>query len=202
MERVAHAYAVAVAACHGRSDLGSVAVDGSVAKAISTYLSRGAQGATYIHPLTRVDSSPRITRVEVLTSEKNGVHRFGEPLEVNIWVRHPQPMGRAYLSFQIVNQFQQAVVHAFDPELTFGSRPGSSFFLCRFPALRLNVGQFYLRAFLSEPPGAEEYETLDGICQFEVVRSDRNTPWGWRPEACVYHEQYSWEIMPTMTTQR
>jgi lipopolysaccharide transport system ATP-binding protein len=187
----------AVAEMAGRAlllEAGSVAVDGPIAEAISTYLSKGSQGATYISPLT-VGSAPRIARAEVSTSEKNGVHRFGEPLEVKFWIRHPQPMVRAHLSFQIVNQFQQPVVHAFDPELMFGSQPGSSLLLCRFPALQLNVGQFYLRAFLSEPPGAEVYETLDGICRFEVIRSDRNVPWGWRPEVCAYHEQNSWKVM-------
>jgi lipopolysaccharide transport system ATP-binding protein len=99
-----------------------------------------------------------------------------------------------HLSLQIVNQFQQPVVHAFDPELNFGSESGYSVLFCHFPQLRLNVGQFYLRVYLSGPPGAEVYETLDGICQFEVVRTDRSVPWGWRPEACAYHEHCRWGV--------
>jgi lipopolysaccharide transport system ATP-binding protein len=195
----------AIAEMSGRAlllEAGSVAVDGSISEAISTYLSKGSQGAVYIRPATRVGNSPQIARVEVLTSEKNGVHRFGEPLEIKIWIRHLQPMARAYLTFQIVNQFQQPVVHAFDSDVIFGSQPGSSLLLCRFPALRLNVGQYYLRLFLSEPPGAEHYETLDGVCRFEVVPPDRNIPWGWRPEVCTYHEHYSWKVLnPAMLVE-
>jgi len=175
-------------------DSGSVVLDGPVADVIGAYLSKGAKDAVYVLPTAGQRNSPQIARVEVLTSEKNGIHRFGEPLEIKLWVRHLQPIARAHLSLQIVNQFQQAVVHTFDPELNFGAEAGCSVLFCHFPQLRLNVGQFYLRVYLSGPPGAEVYETLDGICPFEVVRTDRSAPWGWRPEACAYHEQCTWGV--------
>jgi lipopolysaccharide transport system ATP-binding protein len=173
---------------------GSVVLDGPVADVIGAYLSKGAKDAVYVLPAAGQRNSPQIARVEVLTSEKNGIHLFGEPLEIKLWVRHLQPIVRAHLSFQIVNQFQQAVVHAFDPELNFGSESGCSVLFCHFPQLRLNVGQFHLRLYLSGPPGTEVYETLDGICQFEVVRTDRSAPWGWRPEVCAYHEECMWGV--------
>src|ERR1700724_384332 len=69
-------------------DTGSVAVDSSVAEALSTYLSKGARKATYIRPFDRQISSPHIARVEILTSDPNAVHRFGEPLEIKFWIRH------------------------------------------------------------------------------------------------------------------
>jgi lipopolysaccharide transport system ATP-binding protein len=175
-------------------EAGSVVADSTVSETISTYLSKGSRDASYICPFAPRGIAPHIARVEVLTSERNGVQLFGEPLEVEFWIDHLPPLLRAYLSFQIVNQFQQPIVHAFDPELMSGSHSGSSYLRCCFPELRLNVGQFYLRVYLSGPPGAEMYETLDGICHFEVVRSDRNVLWGWRPEACAYHEPYTWTV--------
>jgi hypothetical protein len=66
--------------------------------------------------------------------------------------------------------------------------------VCRFPALQLNVGQFYLRTFLTEPPQGEVYEKLDGICSFEVIRADRAILWGWNPDDCAYHERWSWTV--------
>jgi lipopolysaccharide transport system ATP-binding protein len=173
-------------------DAGSVVVDGSVSETISTYLSNNFRAASYIQPSREPHGSPQIVRVEVLTSEGSGVQHFGSPMEVKFIIRHTEPIIRSYLSFQIINQFQQPVVHAFDPDLNFGSRSGCSLLVCRFENIRLNVGKFYLRAFLSGPPGGDVYETLYAICHFEVVRSDRNIAWGWRPEACAYHEQYTW----------
>ena len=175
-------------------DGGSVVVTGSVSEAISTYLSKNFAGASYIRPFRQQDSSPQILRVDVATSQGSGAQHFGRPMVVNFLIRHEKPMKRGYLSFQIINQFQQPVIHAFDPDMKFGSHSGTSLLQCHFPTMRLNVGKFYLRAFLSEPPGGEVYETLDSICHFEIVRSDRNIAWGWRPEACAYHEQHTWSI--------
>ena len=77
----------------------------------------------------------------------------------------------------------------------FGRTSGTSRLVCRFPNLKLNVGRYSLRTYLSEPPGGESYERLDGICAFEIVRLDQSiSGWGYRPEACVYYEQHSWDI--------
>ena len=145
-------------------DTGSVAVDSSVAEALSTYLSKGARKATYIRPFDRQISSPHIARVEILTSDPNAVHRFGEPLEIKFWIRHPRPMLHGCFCFQIFNQFQTPVIHSsYYHGTTFGNSPGCSVLVCRFPRLLLNVGHFHLRTWLQEPPSGDIYETLDGI---------------------------------------
>ena len=106
-------------------------------------------------------------------------------------------MARACFSFQIINEQQQPVIHAelYYPQFKFGSTPGCSILVCRFPQLRLNIGQFYLRTYLSEPLGGEMYETLDSVGHLEVIRSDPASPWGWRPGVCAYHEKYSWSAV-------
>jgi lipopolysaccharide transport system ATP-binding protein len=179
-------------------ELGSVAVNGSVAETVSAYLSKGAKEAVYVRPTHHRCKSPNIARVEVLTSESNGVHRFGEPLEVKIWIKHLKPIARGCLSVYIINELHGTVVNAIAsyPDLVFGISSGSSMLVCRFPAPRLNVGLFYLRIFLAQLPSGEFYETLDGICAFEVVK-DTTVLWGWRPEACAYHEDYDWTVTNT-----
>jgi lipopolysaccharide transport system ATP-binding protein len=174
---------------------GRLVVDGSVADVVAKYVSAGAIQASYMRPPENAVDSPHISQIEVLTSEGSGLQYFGEPLELKFWIRHQRPMGRACFSFQVINQQQQPVVHAevFYPNLKFGQQPGESVLVCRFPSLRLNIGRYYLRAFLSEPPGEQLYERLDGVGHFEVVRTDPGSPWGWRSDACVYHEEYTWE---------
>ena len=173
---------------------GRLAVDGLVSEVISTYLSKGAMAPIYVCHSEKPRRTPHFKRIEVLSSDPHRVHRFGEPLEIKFLIRHDEPMSRGCLSFQIVNQYQQAAVHAFayHPDIRFGSVPGESTLVCRFPSLQLNVGRFSLRVFLTEPPGGKVYETIDGICGFEVTRTDKHVPWGWRPEACVYHEECTW----------
>jgi lipopolysaccharide transport system ATP-binding protein len=175
-------------------DSGSIAVNSSVEKCIATYLSNRPKQAIYVRPLETRRDVPHIERVEVITSEANNVHRFGQPLEVTILLRHATPMSRACASFHMINDREVAVIHAFAyyPDFIFGNIVGSTMLRCTFPYLQLNVGQFHLRVFLAEPPGGQVYDALDGICYFEVIRTDRNVLWDWRPDACVYHEQYRW----------
>ena len=172
---------------------GQIAASGSVGDVVSIYLSKSGKQSTYVRDeRDRPIDAPHVRRVEILTSDSNGVHRFGMPLEMKFWIQHVRPMSQPWFAFQIVNQFQQPIIHAFAfyPKVRFGRSSGKTLLVCRFPALRLNVGRFSLRTFLSEPPGSEVYETLDGICHMEVVRTDETIPWGWRSEACAYHEQW------------
>jgi lipopolysaccharide transport system ATP-binding protein len=173
-----------------------VEFNGKVVDALSTYLARGTQNNVYTCPTTPMPKEPHVSKAEVVTSNPNGVHSFGEPLTIQFTVRHAEQLSRGCFSFQIVNQNQQAVIHAWAmyPQFRLGTPDGESSLLCRFPSLRLNIGQFHLRTYLTEPPGGEIYERLDGICPFEVVRTDETILWGWHPEACAYHEQWEWTV--------
>jgi homopolymeric O-antigen transport system ATP-binding protein len=175
-------------------DAGSVAVDGSVAEAVLTYVPRGAKKATYIRPSSPRISSPHIARAEISTSDPNAVHRFGEPLEIKFWICHPVPMRNGSFCFQIVNsQFQIPVIHSsYYHGSTFDNRSGRSVLVCRFPRISLNIGQFHLCTWLQDQRSKATYETLDGICAFEVIRIDDRQLARWRPEVCAYHEQHAW----------
>jgi lipopolysaccharide transport system ATP-binding protein len=177
-------------------DSGHVVVDGQTQDAISTYISRGGSAATYLRPPGKQTDAPHISRAEVVASDGNGIHQFGEPLEVKLWIKHDRPMAKPCLAIQIINQFQQCVVYAwaYNPDVKFGNKAGESLLVCRFPSLRLNVGQFFIRAYLNEPPHEEIYEVLDGICSFEVIRTDKTIFWGWNPDDCAYHEQWDWTV--------
>ena len=179
---------------------GRVAAIGATEEVVSSYVSKGGLAATYVRPPEKLTSAPHISRAEVMTSNSNNVHQFGEAMEVKFWIRHETPMKKACFSFSIMNQFQQPIVRAcaFYPDVKFGNRKGESFLVCRFPSLRLNIGHFYLRTVLEEPPGQGQYETLDGICPFEIVPSHEIRRWGWHINDCAYHEQWHWTTeMPT-----
>jgi hypothetical protein len=130
------------------------------------------------------------------------VHRFGEPLEVKFWIRHEEVVSKACFSFNIVNSNLHNVVHAWAlyPDYRFGREIGETLLVCRFPSLRLNVGRFHLRTHLTGPPSGKVYERLDRVCAFDVVRTNDSIPWGWHPEACAYHEQWSWKLEKAEST--
>lgn len=175
---------------------GHIIADAPTSDAVSKYLSRAGAGTTYVRAANKPTSRPHICRAEVVTSEGSGIHRFGEPLEVRFLVKHDQAVSRACLSFKILNQFQQRVIYAwaYYPEIRFGEHDGESLLICRFPSLRLNVGKFYLRATLDQRlEHGERYEEIDGICSFEVCRTDSHR-WGWDTQDCVYHEECYWSV--------
>jgi lipopolysaccharide transport system ATP-binding protein len=185
-------------------EAGSISVNGSPSDAISAYLSRSAGSAVYARSSKNKCVTPHVSRAQVITSDPNGVHQFGESLEIKFWIVHGEPIVKACFSFQIVNQFQQPAIHAWAlyPDVRFANQKGSSVLTCRFPSLRLNIGHFHLRTILSGPPHCEVYERLDGICNFEVVRTGETRLWGWHPEDCAYHEQWNWTVDATANTCR
>jgi hypothetical protein len=63
---------------------------------------------------------------------------------------------------------------------------------CRLPRLALNVGRYSLTTYLLEPPGGDFFEKLEGICEFNVDIVQKQTLFGWRPDACAYIEQFEW----------
>ncbi len=179
-------------------DSGSVTANGSVADAISCYLSRSSSQEAYVAAPSTSSSAPHVKRVEVVTSESNGIHEYGKSLEVSFWISHAKPLSKGCFSFNIVNQCQFPVVYAyaFYPEFKFGTASGETHLVCRVPSLKLNIGHYHIRTQLMEPPGMEFYQTLDGICPFEVVRTADTRLWGWDPNSCVYHEDWNWTVKP------
>ena len=177
-------------------DSGRVALDGTVSDAISTYLTKSTGPALYVRAPGPKSSAPHISRIEVVTSDANGVHRFGAPLEIKVWVQHDEPMSGACLTVNVSNQMHNfafaALAHY--PYFKFGNSRGCSLLVCKLPSARLYVGRHQLRVYLSEPPGGQQYEALDGICTFEVIRIDRNSLYAWQPGECAYFEEYTWEI--------
>jgi len=182
---------------------GEMIADGSVNEGISAYLSQTSNTTVYEARRTTDVSAPHVKRAEVITSEPNGTHQAMRPLEVRISISHRQPMTKGCLSLVLVNQFQASVVHAraFHTDYQFGTEPGDTLLICRFPSIKLNVGHYHLRTVLSEPPGVRLYEQLDGLCPFEVIRIEDSVLWGWDPSRCAYFEEYSWTVDTQPTEQ-
>src|SRR5262249_3125794 len=65
---------------------GAVEVDGEVPRAISTYLSNGTKSAIYERSAEQMPKLPHVSRAEVITSNANGIHSFGEPLEIKFLI--------------------------------------------------------------------------------------------------------------------
>lgn len=132
---------------------------------------------------------PHVERAEIVTSLPDGKHQIGKPLEIRFRINHRQPMLKACFSFTLSNISQANVIHAraFHPEFIYGTKPGYTDAICRFPSLRLGPGRYFVNTNLTETPGGEVYERLQGICSFEVIAEEEALP-----DAGVYQEDFHW----------
>jgi ABC-type polysaccharide/polyol phosphate transport system ATPase subunit len=174
---------------------GRAVFDGPVSAAVSAYLSTRPTNAVHV---SRHDEetheTPYVARAEVVTSDPNSIHQFGQPLEIKVWIRHIRPVALCHLGIQIMNQSQASAttIYAYPPDVIFGRESGTTLISFHIPTLRCNVGLFSLRIWLNETPTGKMYELLDGVCDFEVIRHDF-FHW-WRPDNCAYLEDFSVEV--------
>jgi lipopolysaccharide transport system ATP-binding protein len=166
---------------------------GETQEAVGKYLG-SIQSQKSRYEASPVVGKPSITSVQLFCSQPGSVHESGAPMRIEFEFYHPEPIPGACLSFQIVNQAQVPVVHfrAYDHAIEICKGSGTTTVVCQIPRLNLNVGQFSLKAYFSDPPGGQSYQRLEGICPFSVVILNKTTLWGWRSEACIYHEEAEW----------
>jgi homopolymeric O-antigen transport system ATP-binding protein len=174
---------------------GRCVYSGPTTEAIAEYLREGSkQELVYIDAPSA--SEPRITRVELVTSEPNSTQLNGEPMEVHFEIATPVPINGAALSFQACNSLQQPVLHllTLDSELPMGRDPGVFQLICRIPKVRLYVGHYSLTIHFAEQAGGKKFQFLEGVCPFEVVAYGQLREYYWEPGTCTYVEDCEWQI--------
>ena len=172
---------------------GKVKADGRSQTVIQEYLSHAAQsGGVFQSSSTDI---PRLDRVEIITSRPNFVQISGEPMEIRFTIEHGKPREGMCFSYQLINQFGAPAAHCwiYDQDQQICREGNRTVLTCKIPKLHLNVGVFYLRTYLSDPPGGKFYTMLEVPLSLEVSIVDRNTAFGWRPEVCTYLEDFTWE---------
>jgi lipopolysaccharide transport system ATP-binding protein len=186
----------AIASLTGKSVLlqaGKCVFFGETQEAVGKYLS-SMQSQDALYAVPPVVGKPSITRIEVFCSQPSAVHASGAPMRIEFDLYYPAPIPGACLTFQMVNQAQVPVLHfcAFDYPVEICKGSGTTKVACQIPRLNLNVGQYSLTAYFTDPPGGQSYQLLEGVCQFRVVILNKTTLYGWRPEVCTYHEEAEW----------
>jgi lipopolysaccharide transport system ATP-binding protein len=177
-------------------ELGRLSREGPTHDVVGAYFRKPGPAGIYRASADLPGRPAYISEIRILTSKDHAIQAVGDSLEIHftLWTDHP--IAQACLSFQIVNQFQQPATHAwlYPPDATFCQKAGESHLRCVFPRVHLNVGQFSIRAFFTEPPGGRTFDNVEGVCSFEVVNLGATVLWGWRPDSCAYHEECSWKI--------
>lgn len=173
---------------------GRIQFEGPTDEGVMRYLAVSSQKGGKYDSEKRDADKPYVARAWIESYEENCSHISGEEMKITFELRHLKPAKSACFSFQIVNQYQQAIVHCwiYDADTPICRRGEFTTLTCRLPRLALNVGRYSLTTYLLEPPGGDFFEKLEGICEFNVDIVQKQTLFGWRPDACAYIEQFEW----------
>ena len=175
---------------------GQVQLSGPTAEGVLLYLG-GAPRDNGIYQSQKTEASvPFVSQVSIHSKSGNADHISGSEMQIKFEIRHHKPLKNACFSFQIVNQFQQPVLHCSinDVEQPICRQAESAKLTCVLPRLALNVGKYTITTYLSEPPGGAVFEVLENICEFKVVVLGKQALFGWRPNVCAYIEHYEWNV--------
>jgi lipopolysaccharide transport system ATP-binding protein len=164
---------------------------------IAEYLKMvGGQVADQIYVANALPDKPKITRIELKTSEPHNVQMNGKPMEVHIEIKTPTPIDGARLSFHACNTMQEPIMYFWchDSEYPMAREPGTYHLVCKIPKMHMFMGDYTLRVHLKEQAGGKEFEVLEGVCPFEVVMYGRDRDGGWFKNTCTYLEEGNWEV--------
>jgi lipopolysaccharide transport system ATP-binding protein len=170
--------------------------DGFTVDAINIYLNNNL-ATDHIFTSEPSNTTPKIIRAEVYTSNENNVHLHGEKIEFEFQLSIPNKLTGASFSFQILNNKDIPVIHlwTFDSEREMCREPGIYTLRCRIDKVRLYMGEYYLKAYFTGPPNTEKYHVIDGICPFKVEMYNKYREFQYRPDMCTYIEDANWNIL-------
>ncbi len=140
---------------------------------------------------------PKFTKIDVLTSLPNSIHVFGEKLEINFEINLPCKQDNLAISFQILDEFENPIVHIWniDSEKGIKREKGNYNFYCKINSPKLYMGNYSIRAYLSDSKLKKRYDYVDSVSSFKIEMMKLNRgDYSWQSGSCKYLEDYSWTI--------
>lgn len=139
---------------------------------------------------------PSLTRVELFTSEGNGLQAHGKEMSIEFEIDMPgENIPNTALSFQVFNRLNQAILYnwRFDQETMIARKKGKNILRFTYDSLPLFKGDYYLKVHLAETKGRNKFMEIE-CCPFSVEMINMKEPeWGWNEGVCQVLEQGSWE---------
>lgn len=175
---------------------GSIYFEGPTDDGIKKYLNDGSDETSY---LAKEDAFiPKVTSIVLYTSLPGSIHEFGKELKIEFTINCPIDVENLALSFQIIDEFQNPIIHTWqiDSEFKINRDKGTYKFSCVYEKLRLYIGAYSLRVYLTESKSKEKFDFIDSTCNFRVemmknIRSD----YQWQSGTSKYIEDSKWEIL-------
>lgn len=163
---------------------------------IDFYLAH-SKSSSPVYSANASTDKPKITNIELQTSLPNNTQAVRAGISFTFKLHVPNGLKGISLSFQILDFKERNFVHSwvFDVDQEFGRQDGLYELRCRMDDLKLYMGRYFLKVYLSNSVDGTLYEVLENVCPFEVVMHNiTRSVYAWQPETCAYMEDFSWEI--------
>ena len=148
-----------------------------------------------------LNKSAFFSLIKIQGSISENVHMCMESFKIEFQITVNRPIKNACLSFQILDNSEKAISHIwlFDSQKPFCREIGEYLLECHIPSLRIYMGEYSIKCYLSQPEGGEIYDIVDNICSFEILMFNTSRDYfQWNPKACTYLEESNWVINKIM----
>lgn len=175
---------------------GRIYYKGDTGDGIKKYLNEGAGEISY--SAKQHNSIPKITNIVLNTSLPGSIHEFGKELKVEFTIHCPIDVENLALSFQIIDEFENPIIHTWqiDSEFKINRNKGTYKFSCVYEKLRLYIGVFSIRVYLTESKSKERFDYIDSTCNFKVeMMKNIREDYKWQSGTSKYIEDSRWEIL-------
>jgi lipopolysaccharide transport system ATP-binding protein len=141
----------------------------------------------------------RVEWIQVNASGGDGLHFWGDELEIEFGLEIVEPNGNLTFSFQICDD-QRPVSHFWFGRTEysmdvrqFSLKEGRYRFSCRIPRCRLYSGHYTLTVWLADRRSNQIIETISEVCRFEIsMEKQIREEYDWAEGVCVYLEDAEW----------
>jgi lipopolysaccharide transport system ATP-binding protein len=178
---------------------GQLLFDGPTAQALEKYRDSsgtGTHNSTYYQAHANVQHN-HLAWVAVQTSIRPGLHRWGDPIRFDFGLKITEPMEGLCFSFYIVNEFGEQVCHFWmlNSDMLRTSEPRTFVLHCNIPKFRLYMGSYTITTWVFR--GETDFDSLKGICPFDVTMDGIYREQFWQTGDCVYLEDADWDVVKT-----
>lgn len=137
-----------------------------------------------------------IRSITLRTSHPNNVQGFNEFFSIKFTIEVIQPIKSAALSYQIFNSKNDPILHILNlnTENSFCEQAGVYEIESIIPKLRLYPDDYYLVVHFADNFSKQKFETIEGVCPFEVKVFEEVRDYYWYKGHAAYVEDNYWKI--------
>jgi len=175
---------------------GFIESNGPTSNIIQQYYKNNIQGNKEYFDHKTSGTKPTISSVVLNTTHPNNVQEINKAFSIRFTLHTPLPIKEAAISYQVFNSKNEPVIHILNlnSDTSFCSQKGIYELESLIPQLKLYPDDYYLVIHFADNYSKEKFQTIEGICPFEVKVFDELRDYYWNKDNAVYVEENIWKI--------